>query len=206
MACYLLNHAVHGALPLALRWCKPAGSTMHMSARKAPLDFYFSTDVAGAAPIKDANAENKGTKYGTPLCKDTALNHSLKCHASISGTPKQIAHAASTKHRGNQPTFVHMHGVHYTFIFAMRSRYLCKDKLPKKFAGGGNSDTINIETSAIATIPFVDKEHGAASHGRKTTLCLEPKNGSTSCPICSALQRQPRTQWHLGARPIVSTN
>ena len=53
-----------------------------------------------------------------------------------------------------------MHGVHYTFIFAMRSRYLCKEELPKKFAGGGNSDTINIETSAIDTIPFVDKGHG----------------------------------------------
>ena len=102
------NHAIYGVLPPLSDWCKPAGSTMEMSSYQATLDFFFRD--ANEAKIHDANAENKGSRVSTECKHQRTEKHVFKYPMTVGGT------AASSKHRGDQPIFIHLHGVHYTFI------------------------------------------------------------------------------------------
>ena len=161
MCFHLINHALYGALPPLLAWCKPAGSTMpgmEMSPRYAPLDCYFRD--AGGNVIPDENAENKGSHYNLGGQRQ-GIVHTFKYFATFGGTPAQIKHACASTAHGNQPTFIHLHGIHYTFIFVMRSKYLSKKKLHKKFAGGSTGNTIGLYSNEVARTPFVDKVQAA---------------------------------------------
>ena len=89
--------------------------------------------------------------------------HTFKYHCTFEGTAAQIKHwhaCASTAH-GNQPVFVHLHGIYYTFIFVMRAKYLSKKKSHKKFAGGSAGNTIQWYSTEVARTPFVDKIQAA---------------------------------------------
>ena len=159
IACWLTSHAIYGALPPLSGWIKPAGSTMEMSPRQATMDFFFRD--GNGMKIPDAAGENKGSRASTACKHQRTEKHVFKYTAKVTGSANQIAHAASSKHRGDQPVFIHLLGVHYTFICVMRSRYLCKDnKLHKKFAGGGTADSIQFESTNVDSIAFVDKAYG----------------------------------------------
>ena len=113
VSCWPTNHPVYGAPPPLLDWVKPAGGTMEvMSARQAPLGSFFRD--GNGMEIPDAAGENKGSRANTTCKHQRTEKHMFKYSTSTQGTAKQIAHAASSKHRGSQPVFIHFHGVHHT--------------------------------------------------------------------------------------------
>ena len=129
-----------------------------MSPSMSPLDFYFRDTLGNVIP--DENAENKGCAMNLGG-QQTGTVHCFKYMSSFGGTPIQIKQACASTAHGNQPCFLHLHGIHYTIIFVLRSKYLSKKQLHKKFAGGSTGNVITWFSTEVARTPFVDKAQAA---------------------------------------------